>query len=47
MNQYIFDCRCMGNALKKAESFSVAYGGKNRDLAISLDYVECIGDVRH
>ena len=46
MNQYIFDCRCMGNALK-TESFSVAHGGKNRDLAISFDYVEIIGGVCH
>ena len=28
MNQYIFDCRGTGNALKETESFSVAYEGK-------------------
>ena len=40
-----YDCRCTGNALKETESFSVAYGGKIRDLAISVDYVEIIGGI--
>ena len=47
MNQYIFDCRCTGNALKETESFSVAYGGNIRDLAIYVDYVEIIGGICH
>ena len=42
-----YDCRCMGNALKETESFSVAYGGNIRDLAISVDYVEIIGGICH
>ena len=47
MSQYIFDCRCTGNALKETESFSVAYGGNIRDLAIYVDYVEIIGGICH
>ena len=45
MSQYIFDCRCTGNALKEIERFSVAYGGKIRDLVISVNYVEIIGGI--
>ena len=40
MSQYIFDCRCTGNALKETESFSVAYGGNIRDLAMSFDFTK-------